>query len=67
MPDDIKYTIGLFLLYFLPVLVAYSRKHRSAMAIGFLNVFLGWTLLGWLIAMVWSLTGNVEEKAPARR
>ena len=67
MPDEITYTVAIFLGYFLPVLVAYSRKHRSAMAIGFLNVFLGWTLLGWLIAMVWSLTGNVKEDAPAAR
>jgi len=42
--------------YFLPILVAAARDHPSAMAIAALNVLLGWTLLGWIIALVWSLT-----------
>jgi hypothetical protein len=46
------------LIYFLPTIVALSRGHLSALAIFFLNLFLGWTLIGWLIAFVWSCTGN---------
>lgn len=67
MPDDIYYTLLIVFLYGLPTLAAWSRKHRSALAITFLNLILGWTVLGWLIAMVWSLTGNVREEAPAKR
>jgi hypothetical protein len=26
------------------------------MAIGMLNLLLGWTLLGWIVALVWSFT-----------
>lgn len=53
---------GLAVSYFIPSFIAGSRKHRSGMAIVALNVFLGWTFLGWVGSLIWSLTGNVEEK-----
>ena len=46
------------LLYFLPTVVALIRGHLSALAIFLLNLFFGWTLIGWLIALIWSCTGN---------
>jgi Superinfection immunity protein len=46
------------LLYFLPTVIALSRGHLSGLAIFLLNLFLGWTLIGWLIALIWSFTGN---------
>ena len=52
------------LLYFLPTLNAVSRKHRSRGAIFLLNLVLGWTVIGWLGAVIWSATGNVEAKGP---
>jgi len=67
MPDDIFYPLMMGFAYVLPTLVAWGRKHRSAPAITFVNIVLGWSGLGWLIAMIWSLTGNVREDAPARR
>jgi hypothetical protein len=48
------------LLYFLPTVIALSRGHLSALAIFFLNLFLGWTLIGWIIALIWSCTGNTQ-------
>jgi hypothetical protein len=50
--------IAVVLLYFLPTIVALSRGHLSALAIFFLNLLLGWTLIGWLAALIWSCTGN---------
>lgn len=43
-------------IYFLPSLVATLRKHHQAGAIFVLNLLLGWTLLGWIIALVWAAT-----------
>jgi hypothetical protein len=51
----------LILLYFLPGFNAYSRSHKNRQAIFALNFLLGWTVLGWVIALVWSLTDNVAE------
>ena len=42
-------------LYFLPALIAFKRKLRSAVAITFLNFFFGWTGMGWFIALIWAL------------
>lgn len=43
-------------LYFLPTIVANQRKHRQYAAILTLNLLLGWTGLGWIIALIWSVT-----------
>lgn len=53
--------ISLIVAYFLPSIVAFLRKHRSIWAIVFINVFLSFTIIGWLVAMIWSLTGYVRE------
>ena len=45
------------LIYFLPTVIALARGHLSTLAIFLLNLFLGWTLIGWLIALIWCCTG----------
>lgn len=55
------------LLYFVPSVVAMTRHHRNGVAIGMLNIFLGWTLLGWVIALVWAFTANVEPSQQAKQ
>jgi hypothetical protein len=52
--------IGVF-LYFSPVIVASSRGHHNSAAILVVNMFLGWTFLGWVIALAWALT-KVEKR-----
>lgn len=44
------------MFYFLPSIIAGSKKKRNAGAIFALNLLLGWTFIGWVIAFVWSLT-----------
>lgn len=48
-------------LYLLPSFVASSRRHRNANAIIVLNLLLGWTFLGWVAALVWAATDNVNS------
>lgn len=50
----------LFPIYFLPCIVATVRKHRQQLAIFMVNLLLGWTFLGWVVAMVWACTADVE-------
>lgn len=47
--------MGLILLYFLPTIVASTTKHLNVNSILVVNIFLGWTLIGWVIALAWSL------------
>ena len=40
------------ILYFVPSIVAFARKHEKAGWIFLLNLLAGWTLLGWGVALV---------------
>ena len=44
----------LALLYFLPTIVASHRGHRVG-GILLLNLFFGWTILGWWAILIWAL------------
>jgi Superinfection immunity protein len=50
---------GLILLavYFLPFLVALARHNVSTGGILVVNLLFGWTGIGWVLALVWALTG----------
>jgi hypothetical protein len=41
-------------LFFLPTLVAKSRRHPNLLAIFLVNLFFGWTFVGWMIALIWA-------------
>jgi|GEM_PF-1321649 len=43
-------------VYFAPGITASRRKHHQSNAIWVLNFALGWTLIGWVIALVWANT-----------
>ena len=43
-------------VYVLPMVVAICRKHHNATSIVVLNLFLGWTFLGWVVALVWAFS-----------
>lgn len=48
-------TLGFIIgLYFLPLIVAMARSHRQVIAIGVLNGLAGWTIAGWVAALVWA-------------
>ena len=42
-------------LMFLPTIIAVNRHHQSTLGIFFLNLLLGWTVIGWFCALFWAL------------
>jgi hypothetical protein len=50
-------------MYFIPSGLAYTRKHHNRQAILALNLFFGWTLIGWVACLVWALTRPPERGA----
>ena len=53
--------IILFIIpYFLPSLIALFRGKSNTAAIVLLNLFLGWTFIGWVVALIWSVTKDKE-------
>jgi hypothetical protein len=53
-----------FVLYFLPTIIALVRSKRDTLSIFLLNLFLGWSIIGWIIALVWA--SKVDAPWPAR-
>jgi hypothetical protein len=61
--------LGLILaVYFAPAFIASIRRQRQAGAILALNLFLGWTVVGWVAALVMALWNDRPEtqNAPAQ-
>jgi T4 superinfection immunity protein len=44
----------LLAVHFLPSVIAFKRRHHNRIAILVLNVLLGWTFIGWVVALVWA-------------
>ena len=47
--------LTLFLLYWLPTIIAIVRQAPSALGVAALNFFFGWTVIGWFLALIWAL------------
>jgi hypothetical protein len=45
----------LFVMYWLPTIVAIVRRTPSALGVAAINFFLGWTVIGWIIALLMAL------------
>lgn len=45
-------------MYFAPTIRAYKDRKRDTAAIAALNILLGWTFIGWVIALVWALKSD---------
>ena len=56
-----------FIVYFLPWFIALGGKHRNVVVIFLLNLFLGWSLIGWLAALVWAVAGAENKAAGSSR
>jgi hypothetical protein len=39
------------------------RKHRALLDIIVTNLWLGWTVIGWFVALIWACNLNVEAAA----
>jgi len=52
-----------FVMYFLPSILALARNKRDTLAIFLLNLFLGWSVIGWIVALVWAVKQDVPAVA----
>ncbi len=46
--------------YFFPTVIAAVRGHREVFAIFILNALLGWSYVGWVLALVWASLSKVR-------
>jgi hypothetical protein len=47
--------IAAFVIHFLPAFIANRRRVVNFWWILLVNFFFGWTLIGWIVALVWAL------------
>src|SRR5215204_2976422 len=55
--------LALLGLYGLPIVIGVARKHSQIAPIALINVLLGWTVIGWIGALVWSVASFKREVA----
>jgi hypothetical protein len=59
-PWEIILTLVSLVIYFIPTIIAIIRHARNAVGIVVLNILGGWTFVGWIIALVWSITDKQQ-------
>ena len=59
MIDLIAYLI-LLAIYFLPFLIALGRGIKNKVSVFFLNLFLGWTVVGFLVLLFYASLTDVK-------
>ena len=52
--------ILLLVAYFLPFIIANHREHNNQLAIFLVNLLAGWSIIFWLVALIWAFTGNTR-------
>lgn len=50
--------------YFLPTIIAWGRKRMTA-SVFVVNLFLGWTLVAWVVALAMAVSGPNQAKPAA--
>ncbi len=45
-------------VYVAPIIIAVMRKHPNTAPIAVITILTGWTLVGWVVALAWSLTNG---------
>lgn len=49
-------------VYLIPTIIAFARGHASKWGIGVLNIVLGWSLIFWVVALIWSLSNKGQSQ-----
>jgi hypothetical protein len=57
----------LILFYLLPTFLAFDQGHRRRVLISVLNVLLGWTIIGWIGLLLWSMTRSHRDSQEPQR
>lgn len=49
-----------FFFYIVPSVIAFARGHHNAGAICAVNILFGWSVIGWIISLIWALTSSAS-------
>lgn len=51
---------GMILLYFLPAIIAHNK--RDFTAIFLVDLLFGWTVIGWVVALIWACSAETRSQ-----
>lgn len=64
--DFLGFGFAILIGYFIPTVIAMFRGVKSSGAVAALNILLGWTVIGWIAALLWAMSGQTESEAKAK-
>jgi hypothetical protein len=53
-------TMLISILYFLPSFIADQKKQQNFSSILIMNLFLGWSIIGWVLALTWAFSNSQQ-------
>ena len=56
-----EFSIIWFALYFIPTIVVIARKSHNIGPVMVINLFLGWTFIGWIVALAMAVSQNKKR------
>jgi hypothetical protein len=57
---SILFILILITIYILPIIIAIIRKHNNLSPVILVNIFFGWSVIGWIVSLIWSTSDNVK-------
>ena len=51
----------------LPVIIALKRKHASIALLSALSLIASWTIIGWILIMIWAIWGKSDAREFAKQ
>lgn len=48
--------------YLMPAIIGYKRGVNSPFSLLCLNLLLGWTVLGWIVCLIWAVSGATRAQ-----
>ena len=49
--------------YIFPALMAFRRGHPGRNGVLILNILIGWTVIGWIVALIWAFSQGAMTSA----
>ena len=54
-------------LYFFPAIIAWYRQHPRLEVVFLVNALVAWTVVGWLVTLLWSFSGPGAAESPSEK
>ena len=58
------FMLAIFAIYWAPAFIAMQRRINNVGAVAIVNLFLGWTFIGWVVALAMAMGGSARPATP---